>query len=260
MSSAQVSEARIGRAVQIADHQRPDTERIAHPIEGVGGQGDQGVRALHLSERVDQALHHGRLLRAGDQVDDHLGIGSRLEQTTLLDQLAAERERVGQVAVVPERQAAEREVGVQRLDVAQQRRARGRVADVADRGVTGQRADHRLVAEVIADQPERPVAVEHPTVEADDAGRLLAAVLQGVQAEHGVGRGVVVAVDAEHAALLAQLVRGEHPMPGHRLRRPCRTHEHALPVARHPHRRCQSSHRKILGHQACSSRTAPSLT
>ena len=105
-----------------------------------------------------------------------------------------------------ERQAAEGEVGEQRLDVAQQRRALGRVADVADRGVAGQGGDHRLAAEVVADQAERAVTVEQAAVEGDHAGRLLAAVLQRVQAEHGVRGGLVVAEDAEHAALLAQLV------------------------------------------------------
>ena len=40
----------------------------------------------------------------------------------------------------------------------------------------------------------------------DDAGGLLAAVLQGVQAEGDEGRRVLDADDAEDAALLAQLV------------------------------------------------------
>src|SRR5690606_20041666 len=104
---------------------------------------------------------------------------------------------------------------VQGLHVAQERRARGRVAHVTDRGLARERPDHLLAAEVVADQPERAVAVEQPAVEADDAGRLLAAVLQGMEAEHGVRRGVVVAADAEHAALLAQLVGGEDAMSGH---------------------------------------------
>jgi hypothetical protein len=66
---------------------------------------------------------------------------------------------------------------------------------------------------MVADQPERAVAVEQAAVEGDDAGRLLAAVLERVQAEHGVrGRGVV-AEDPEHAAFLAQLVVA--PTSGH---------------------------------------------
>ncbi len=43
-------------------------------------------------------------------------------------------------------------------------------------------------------------------VEGDDAGGLLAAMLQGVQAERGDRRGVRVAEDAEDAAFLVQRV------------------------------------------------------
>ena len=53
---------------------------------------------------------------------------------------------------------------------------------------------------------ERAVRVELAPVEGDDAGRFLAAMLQGMQAEHGAGRGLVDAEDAENAALLLQLV------------------------------------------------------
>ncbi len=45
---------------------------------------------------------------------------------------------------------------------------------------------------------------EHCAVGGDDAARLLPAVLQLVEAEVGEPRGVVVPVDAEHAALVAE--------------------------------------------------------
>ena len=48
--------------------------------------------------------------------------------------------------------------------------------------------------------------METLAVEGDDAGGLLAAVLQRVQAERGDGGGVGMAEDAEHAAFLAQPV------------------------------------------------------
>ena len=44
-------------------------------------------------------------------------------------------------------------------------------------------------------------------VEGDDAGGLLAAMLEGVQAERRDGGGIGMAEDAEHAAFLAQRVR-----------------------------------------------------
>ncbi len=77
---------------------------------------------------------------------------------------------------------------------------------MADGGVAGQALDHRAAAEGVADQADRAMAVEHLAVEADDAGRLLAAMLQGVQAQGGVGRGVRVAEHGEDAAFLLGLV------------------------------------------------------
>ena len=50
---------------------------------------------------------------------------------------------------------------------------------------------------------QRPVGVELAAIEGDDAGGLLAAMLEGVQSECGDGGGLGVAEDAEHAAFLA---------------------------------------------------------
>ena len=47
---------------------------------------------------------------------------------------------------------------------------------------------------------------ELPAVEGDDAGGFLSAMLQRVQAEHGQRAGIGMAENAEHAALLVQLV------------------------------------------------------
>ena len=60
--------------------------------------------------------------------------------------------------------------------------------------------------EVIADQPLSALRVEPDAVEGDDAGGLLAAMLQRVQAERGDGGGVGMVENAEDAALLAQPV------------------------------------------------------
>src|SRR5260370_42400822 len=50
--------------------------------------------------------------------------------------------------------------------------------------------------------------VELPAVEGDDAGGLLATMLQGVQAERSVGGGVGSPVDAQQRTLLVKLVEG----------------------------------------------------
>ena len=59
---------------------------------------------------------------------------------------------------------------------------------------------------MVADQPKPLFRVEALAVERDDARRLLAAMLQGVQTERGDRRGVGMAEDAEHAAFFAQAI------------------------------------------------------
>ncbi len=105
-----------------------------------------------------------------------------------------------------QRQAAELEIGEQRLDVAHRRVAGGGVAHMADRGMAGQAADHRLAAEIVADMAERAVAVKDVAVPGDDAGGFLAAMLKRVQAQRGEGRGIGMAGDAEHAALVVEMI------------------------------------------------------
>src|SRR5262249_38097717 len=60
--------------------------------------------------------------------------------------------------------------------------------------------------ERVADEPEPALGMEALAVEADDAGRLLAAVLQGMQPERGDRRGVGMTKNPEYAALLTQPV------------------------------------------------------
>ena len=93
-----------------------------------------------------------------------------------------------------------------RLDVAE-RRFRRWSNSGHGRSRCGRRGAHHLVAvEVAGDVAHRPVRVEMGAVEAGDAGRFLAAVLQRVEAERDEARRIVGAPDAENAAFLAQLV------------------------------------------------------
>ena len=75
----------------------------------------------------------------------------------------------------------------------------------------GRRSITLAIGEIVADQADMALGVEAGAVEGDDAGRLLAAMLQGMQAERGQRRGVRMAEDAEDAALLVQLVVVEGP-------------------------------------------------
>jgi len=64
-----------------------------------------------------------------------------------------------------------------------------------------------LVAVILQAKPA--FAVKPGSIERDDAGGFLAAVLQSMQAERGDGGGFGVAEDAEHAAFLAQRIAFE---------------------------------------------------
>ena len=134
MSSAQLSEARIQAAVELAEHQRPHAERVAHAEQRFVGQHQQRVGALDLAQGVDQA------------VDDASNSCERairwmMTSVSVVDwkmaahphQLLAQQVGVGEVAVVGEGQAAEVEIGEDRLDVAVGRAAGRGVAVMADR-------------------------------------------------------------------------------------------------------------------------------
>ena len=133
-------------------------------------------------------------------MQDHFGVGGGLHHGAVAHQLAAQGQPVGEIAVVADREAAGIELGEQRLHVAQDGPAGGGIADMADRGVAGQALDHLAAGEGVADQAEPALGMEALAVEGDDAGGLLAAMLQSVQAERRDGGGVGMAEDAEHAA------------------------------------------------------------
>ena len=63
---------------------------------------------------------------------DDLGIRSRLADRALRNELAPKRQAIGEVSIVGDREPAHRQLGEQRLDIAQDRLAGGGVADVAE--------------------------------------------------------------------------------------------------------------------------------
>ena len=52
-------------AVELAEDQRADAERVAGADELLVGQRDQRIGALELAERVDEAVDDARLLASG---------------------------------------------------------------------------------------------------------------------------------------------------------------------------------------------------
>ena len=190
--------------------QRPHAERVAHADQRLLAQHHQRVRAQHLLQCVGQPVGDAGVEADGDQVDEHLAVGGGLEDAASTHQGAAQAGGVGEVAVVADRQAAELELGIERLHVADQGSASGGVTVVADRGVARQGADDARVTEHVADQAQSLVGVE-PAVRSvlgkgDDAGRLLAPVLQRMQTERRHRAGIVRVPDPEHAAFLVRVV------------------------------------------------------
>ena len=167
---------------ELAEHQRPDAVGIAGADELLVGEADQGIGAFDLEQRLDEFLDEEAFLAAGDEMQDHLGVGGRLADGALLDQPLAQGERVGEIAVMGEREAAGIEIDEERLHVAQDRIAAGRVADMADGHVALEPLDHLARGEMIADEAEAALGMEMIAVEADDARGFLAAVLERVQA------------------------------------------------------------------------------
>jgi hypothetical protein len=137
------------------------------------------------------------------QRGDDLRVRGRPELDALLAQLGVELDRVDQVAVVRQRDVA-RVGAVDRLGVLPRRRARRRVAHVADRHVAGERLELRLVEHL---RHEAEVAHGHDVAAlgAGDARGLLAAVLERVEREVGEpGDFAFRRVDAEYAAFVAR--------------------------------------------------------
>ena len=204
-------------AVELPDHQRTDAERVARPNELLVGEADERIGAFELAQSLDETVDEAVAPGVGNEMEDDLGIGRRLHDGAVAHQLAPQREPVGQIAVVADRQAAAVELGEQRLHVTQDGLAGGGVAHVAHRGHAGQTLDHLPAGEVVPHETHAALGMEPLAVERDDARGLLPTVLKGMQAEGGDGSGIRMPEDAEDAALFPQPVAVQFgPAPGRR--------------------------------------------
>src|SRR6186997_2618949 len=178
------------RFAELSQHQRSDAVRIARADELLVGETYQSVCAFNLEQGLDEFLDKSPFFAAGDEVEDNFGVRSGLADGTLLDQPIAHCERVGEIAVVAECKTARIEVDEKRLHVAQNRIAAGGVAHMTYGDIALEALDHGARGEMIADETYAALGMELMAVEADDASRLLAAMLERMQAECGQGCGV----------------------------------------------------------------------
>ena len=76
-------------AVQVAEHEGADAQRVAHPDQLLVGHGDQGIAALKLHQGLGEAVEELGAAGAGDEVEDRLGVRGGLEDRAFLDELVA---------------------------------------------------------------------------------------------------------------------------------------------------------------------------
>jgi hypothetical protein len=124
--------------------------------------------------------------------------------------------RIGQVAVVRDREATELEICVQRLDIAQDGIAGGGVPVVADGYAARKFFDNAGIAEIIPDQAHAAVGMKAGVVETGNAGGFLAAMLQRMQAKRRNSGCIRHIPDAEDTTFLMQgiiAIRGNIEVP-----------------------------------------------
>ena len=201
-----------GRALADAQRQRADAVGIAGGEDALAGEDHDRVRAADLQQRLRDRPRQGRGLRAGDQVQDHLGVRGRREERAARLERGADLARVDEVAVVAQGQRPAAGGEDDRLGVDQQRGAGRGVADVADRRLAGKAREPGLVEDV-GDVAHLPLDVDLAVVERGDAGRLLAPVLEGVETEVGEVGGILRIADAEDAAFVREAGALNHWKP-----------------------------------------------
>ena len=128
-----------------------------------------------------------------------------MEVSAVALEAGADVAEVDEVAVVRDGDEALGGVDADGLGVEQGRVAGGGVARVADGHGAGELGEH-VVGKDFRDQAHAFDVGEALAVGGGDAGRFLAAMLQGVEAEVGLAGGVGVAVDGDDAAFFAELV------------------------------------------------------
>ena len=193
--------------------------RVADGNEPILREHDEGERAAHLRDGLDDGLLDAGRPRLRVEVQHDLGVAARLEDGALAHELVAQLVRVHQVAVVRDGNLPVPALDQERLRVREAALTRRRIAHVADRHRPGHLRQHRRV-EHVGDMAHRLGDAHQVPVRRGDAGALLPAVLHGVEPEVREVRGLGVAVDAEDAAFVVELVqhRGSlYGLPGYGL-------------------------------------------
>jgi hypothetical protein len=137
-------------------------------------------------------------------VEQHLGVGRRLEDRAVGFEVTADDRGVDEVAVVGDRDRPAMVPQEERLGVGGIGVPRGRVADVADRDRAGKLFDH-VARKDVGDVAHSAAPDQRGALRGDDPGRFLPAVLEGIEAEVGQLGGFGVPEDADDPAHVSPL-------------------------------------------------------
>jgi hypothetical protein len=161
-----------------SEHQRPPAAGIPGNEHCVAKQDEQAVRPFNAVERFGEPPGRRRCVRAGDPMDEHLGVHRRSENRSLLLEPVSQLGGIRQVAVMRQRDVAAARPRQHGLGVVD-RRASGRaVSSMAD-GDGSAKGSHVLIREPLANQSHGPASLRRAAgVDRYYSGRLLAAMLQ----------------------------------------------------------------------------------
>ena len=201
----QVEGARFGAddpgVTEAAEGERPEARGVTRRDQPVLGQHGERIGAANLGDRLAQRLFDRCRLRPGVEVQDDLGVAAGLKDGSIAHELVAELEGVDEVAVVAHGDLAVRAVDEEGLRVLEFAFARGRVACVPDRDVTGKRLQ-RLFVERFRNLPHRSRDAKLLAVGGGNAGALLAAMLERVEAKVGEIGGLRMSEDSKNTTLV----------------------------------------------------------
>ena len=138
-------------------------------------------------------------------MDDRFGVGRRLEDGAVAHEFGAQRVRIGEIAVVCQRNRAAGEIGIHGLDVAREGTTGRRIAHVTQRLRAFQLVRMLTVlAERVAHETGVALGNELHAVIGDDADGFLSAMLKRMKTKDGQRARVGMSEDAEHAAFFMQ--------------------------------------------------------
>jgi hypothetical protein len=178
---------------------------IANTDHFVFGHDDQRIGALDAADGLNEIVVLAAEKRLGEQHEDNLAIHRGLKRDSLRLQFIAKLGGIGEIAVVRDRDLAALAVDRQRLGITNVGRTRGGIARMTDCHRSNQVMQH-VPAKNLRDQAHAMVLVKITAIARDDAGALLAPMLQGVKPVVGQFRGIRVPENAEDTAVMLRVV------------------------------------------------------